>query len=143
MVAYIIGNMVPHLLLWINFFIRENWGTVYLEENIRKQGQEPPTRHNSHDINLSVPSGFEARPVWWEVDALTATPSSPPPPLPCSQAVSKKLNLCFVLMMTGVDKCSVSRLINGVDTIKIEDPGNARTPKYYKVLLSLIFFSKF
>ena len=65
-----------------------------------------------------------------------------PPPLPCSQAVSKKLNLCSVLMMTGVDKCPVSRLINGVDTIKIEDPGNARTPKYYKVLLSLIFFSK-
>ena len=51
-------------------------------------------------------------------------------------------NLCLLLMMTGVDKCPVSRLINGVDTIKIEDSGNARTPKYYKVLLSLIFFSK-
>ena len=42
--------------------------------------------------------------------------------------------------MTGVDKCPVSRLINGVDTISIEDSGNARTPKYYKVLLSLCFF---
>lgn len=51
------------------------------------------------------------------------------------------LTFCLVLMMTGVDKCPVSRLINGVDTIKIEDSGNARTPKYYKVLL-LLFFSK-
>lgn len=53
---------------------------------------------------------------------------------PAMKAVNKKLNLCLVLMITGVDKCPVSRLINGVDTIKIEDSGNARTPKYYKVL---------
>lgn len=38
----------------------------------------------------------------------------------------------------GVDKCPVSRLINGVDTIKIEDSGNARTPKYYKDLTPIL-----
>ena len=72
--------------------------------------------------------------------ATSRPPPPPPTPPPYNQAVHKKLNLCLVLMMTGVDKCPVSRLINGVDTIKIEDSGNARTPKYYKVLLSLFFF---
>ena len=71
---------------------------------------------------------------------LLLPPPPAPPPSPYNQAVNKKLNLFLVLMMTGVDKCPVSRLINGVDTIKIEDSGNARTPKYYKVLLSLFFF---
>ena len=42
--------------------------------------------------------------------------------------------LSFVsLFKTPVDKCGVSRLISGVDTIKIEDSVNTRPGKLYKV----------
>ena len=37
------------------------------------------------------------------------------------------------LFKTPVDKCGVSRLISGVDTIKIEDSVNTRPGKLYKV----------
>jgi len=39
----------------------------------------------------------------------------------------------FSIFKTPVDKCGVSRLISGVDTIKIEDSVNTRPGKLYKV----------
>ena len=122
----------------------KRWLEVYLEKT--SWSKDKNCQQNSTHIIFSAHPGFEVDPLWWEADAVTATSPSPPPPPPpptpppYNQAVNKKLTLYLVLMMTGVDKCPVSRLINGVDTIKIEDSGNARTPKYYKVLLSLFFF---
>ena len=48
--------------------------------------------------------------------------------------------LLFLLSLfkTLVDKCGVSRLISGVDTIKIEDSVNTRPGKLYKVKLILV-----
>ena len=135
-----LSNMVLRLLLWIKLKVGSaGWKCIWKKTSGSKDGNH---QQNSTQIIFSAHPGFEVGPLWWEADAVTATPPLPPPPTPppYNQAVNKKLNLCLVLMMTGVDKCPVSRLINGVDTIKIEDSGNARTPKYYKVLLSLFFF---
>ena len=37
------------------------------------------------------------------------------------------------LSKTAADKCPVSRITSGVDTIKIEDSVNTRTARHYKV----------
>ena len=136
------SKMVLCLLLWIKLKVGSaGWKCILKKASGSKDKNH---QQNSTHIIFSAHPGFEVGPLWWEADALTAVPPLlPPPPAPSppyNQAGNKKLTLCLVLMMTGVDKCPVSRLINGVDTIKIEDSGNARTPKYYKVLLSLFFF---
>ena len=140
-----VSNMVLCLLFWIKLKV----GSTGLKCIWKKASGSKDKNHHQNSthmiiISFSAHPGFEVGPLWWVAVALTATPPLPPrhhhPPPSYNQTVNKKLNLCLVLMMTGVDKCPVSRLINGVDTIKIEDSGNARTPKYYKVLLSLFFF---
>ena len=133
------SKMVLCLLLWIKLKVGSaGWKCILKKASGSKDKNH---QQNSTHIIFSAHPGFEVGPLWWEADALTAVPPLlPPPSPPYNQAGNKKLTLCLVLMMTGVDKCPVSRLINGVDTIKIEDSGNARTPKYYKVLLSLFFF---
>ena len=134
-----LSKMVLRLLLWIKLKVGSaGWKCIWKKTSGSKDKNH---QQNSTHIIFSAHPGFEVGPLWWEADALTAVPPLlPPPSPPYNQAGNKKLTLCLVLMMTGVDKCPVSRLINGVDTIKIEDSGNARTPKYYKVLLSLFFF---
>ena len=53
------------------------------------------------------------------------------------------VTLSDVLFITAMDKCAVSKLINGVDTIKIEDSVNTRPGKLYKVELLLFLYSFF
>ena len=143
-----LSKMVLRLLLWIKLKVGSaGWKCIWKKTSGSKDKNHQQNSTHMIIILFSAHPGFEVRPLWLEADALTAAPplppsyTPPPPPSPpYNQAINKKLTLCLVLMMTGVDKCPVSRLINGVDTIKIEDSGNARTPKYYKVLLSLCFF---
>lgn len=140
-----LSNMFLRLLLWIKLKAGSTgWKFIWKKASGSKDKNHHQNSTHMIIILFSAHPGFEVGPLWWEAVSLTATPPLPPrhhhPPPSYNQAINKKLTLCLVLMMTGVDKCPVSRLINGVDTIKIEDSGNARTPKYYKVLLSLFFF---
>ena len=76
-----LSNMVLCLLLWIKLKVGSCWLEVYLEKT--SGSKDKNRQQNSTHIIFSAHPGFEVDPLWWEADAVTATPPlHPPPPTP-------------------------------------------------------------